>query len=203
MKLYFNPASSNCRKVLFVATHLGIEHERELVDLRGGQQRTPEFLKLNPNGKVPVLTDGELVLWESNAIMGYLAGQKDNSLWPKTNARYDIMRWMFWESGHLQPAAGKLLSENYFKGMRGETPNPELVKAGEADFSKYAAVLNGHLETHRWLAGDGPTLADVAVASVISWREIAKLPLDGFKHIGEWYGRFEALDAWKATAPKR
>ena len=95
MKLYTNLFSPNARKVHAVAHALGIDLETHTVDLRAGEQRTPEYLALNPNGKVPTLVDGDTVLWESNAIMCYLAGKGDTDLWPKSAKRYDILRWMF------------------------------------------------------------------------------------------------------------
>jgi glutathione S-transferase len=94
MKLYTNLFSPNARKVHAVANELGIELDTHTVDLRAGEQRTPEYLALNPNGKVPTLVDGDTVLWESNAIICYLAGKGDTELWPKSAKRYDILRWI-------------------------------------------------------------------------------------------------------------
>jgi len=82
MKLYGFPPSPNTWKVRAVAAHLGIPLELEFVDLTKGQHRTPEYLALNPTGRTPTLVDGDFRLWESNAIMQYLASQKPNSLPP-------------------------------------------------------------------------------------------------------------------------
>ena len=99
----------SCRR-----NELGIELETQTLDLRAGEQRTPEYLALNPNGKVPTLVDGDTVLWESNAIMCYLAGKGDTALWPKSAKRYDILRWMFWESNHLTNALNRLFGQKFF-----------------------------------------------------------------------------------------
>ena len=82
MKLYGFPPSPNTWKVRAVAAHLGVALDFVLVDLAAGQSRTPEFRALNPTGRTPVLIDGTFTLWESNAIMQYLAGLAPNSLWP-------------------------------------------------------------------------------------------------------------------------
>jgi glutathione S-transferase len=82
MKLYGFPASPNTRKVQAVAAHLDMPLEFEFVDITKGKSRTPEFLKMNPNGRTPVFMDGDFTLWESNAIMQYLASQRQNDLWP-------------------------------------------------------------------------------------------------------------------------
>lgn len=76
MKLYYFPRSPNTRKVWATAIALGIDLELELVDLLAGQQRNPAYLKLNPNGLTPTLQDGDFVLWESNAMMQYVASKK-------------------------------------------------------------------------------------------------------------------------------
>src|SRR5262245_59728941 len=99
MKLHHHPMSSNSRKVLIAASLLGVEVETAVVDLMAGQQHAPDYLRLYPNGLVPTLVDGDLVLWESNAICQYLASMHANSpLWPDDRkARADISRWQCWE----------------------------------------------------------------------------------------------------------
>src|SRR6266545_30339 len=104
MKLYHFP-SPNPQKVRFALLELGLECEIVPVDLIKREQRTPEFLALNPYGRVPVLTDGALTLWESHAILAYL-GEKTGRLWPTSAAgRADALRWLFFLSGHLAPPA--------------------------------------------------------------------------------------------------
>ncbi len=200
MKLYHNPLSPNGRKPRLVAAHLGLEIEEEIVDFGKGAHKSPEFLKLNPNGKVPVLVDGDTVLWESNAIMAYLAGRTDNTLWPRSDARYDILRWMFWEQAHWATATNILVGEHIFAPMRGAEPDPARVEKGNAETKRFAAVLDGQLASRDWLCGDTVTIADLAIAPSLSLRVPAKLPLDDFKHLGAWFERVQALDAWKKTA---
>src|ERR1700704_5873752 len=98
MKLYGFPPSPNTSKVRAVAAHIGVPLEFEIVDLTKGQSRTPDFLAINPNGRTPVLKDGDFTLWESNAIMQYVAGKKKNTLWPDdARTRADITRWQCWQ----------------------------------------------------------------------------------------------------------
>src|SRR6516164_3388509 len=104
MKLYHFP-SPNPQKVTFALHELGLECEIVPVDLSKGEQRTPQFLALNPFGRVPVLVDGDVTLWESHAILAYL-GEKTGKLWPTTAAgRADALRWLFFLAGHISPAA--------------------------------------------------------------------------------------------------
>jgi len=113
MKLYGFPPSPNTWKVRAVAAHVSVPLELALVDLSKGQQRTPEYLALNPTGRTPTLVDGDLVLWESTAIMHYLANQKPNSLWPSNpRARADIMRWQSWQLQHWSKEGASLSSSS-------------------------------------------------------------------------------------------
>ena len=106
MKLYGFPISPNTWKVRAVAAHLGIVLDNQLVDLSRGEQRAPEYLALNPTGRTPTLVDGDFVLWESNAIMQYLASGKPNALWPDdARSRADIARWQSWQLAHWGKAA--------------------------------------------------------------------------------------------------
>jgi glutathione S-transferase len=101
MKLYGFPISPNTWKVRAVAAHIGIVIDNQLVDLSRGEQRTPDYLALNPTGRTPTLVDGEFVLWESNAIMQYFASGKPNALWPDdARTRADIARWQSWQLEH-------------------------------------------------------------------------------------------------------
>src|SRR5688572_130763 len=105
MKLYDFPFSPNCRKVRAVAYELGIELATSRVDILKGEQRAPAFLAKNPNAKVPVLEDGDFILWESTAIMRYLAAKSSSSLLPtEPRAGAEVDRWLSWGLAHLQPA---------------------------------------------------------------------------------------------------
>src|SRR5437667_12573825 len=106
MKLYGFPPSPNTWKVRAVAAHLGLPLELELVDLTKGAQRTADYLALNPTGRTPTLVDGNFVLWESTAIMHYLAERKASMLFPNdARTRADIMRWQSWHLQHWSKEA--------------------------------------------------------------------------------------------------
>jgi len=204
MKAYVFPPSPNARKVMAVAAHLGLQLEYHIVDLTKGETHTPDYLKLNPNGKMPVLVDGDFVLWESNAIIQYLASQKPNSLWPEgARVRADISRWQCWQLAEWMPACGALLWENLVKGIlqQGE-PDREAIKKGEAGFLRTAGILNDHLAQHDYLVGKDLTLADIAIAAPLEFSAAAKMPWSGFEHLQRWYGRIDALPAWQSTKPR-
>ena len=102
MRLYHHPMSSNARRALMTAIHLGLPLELAEVDLMNADDRR-RLAELNPNGKVPVLADGDFLLWESCAIMQYLAEQvPGQTIYPQApQARADVNRWLFWAAQHL------------------------------------------------------------------------------------------------------
>jgi glutathione S-transferase len=204
MKLYGFPPSPNTWKVRAAAAHLGIPLELELVDLAKGQQRTPEYLALNPTGRTPLLVDGDLVLWESNAIMQYIAGRSANELWPTdARKRADIVRWQSWQLAHWgAEACGPLLFQRAVKrALNIGPPDAAIVAKATECFNRDAAVLDAHLSARPYLAGDGLTLADFSVAAPLFLAEPAELPLAPYQHVRDWFGRVSALPAWRDTAP--
>lgn len=156
MKLYYHPKSPNGTAVVAVARELGIPLDLQEINLPGGEQKQPGFLRINPNGKVPVLEDGDFILWESGAIMQYLAAQKPgNSLWPADDrARADISRWQLWRLGEWGRGAGILIWENVIKKfLSSGDPDPNKIREGLEFFHIGATVLNGHLENRDYLVG--------------------------------------------------
>jgi len=203
MKLYSNPLSPNCRKVHALVKHLGLKVDSETVDLRAGAQKQPAYLAINPNGKVPALVDGPKTMWESNAILGYLASKQDTSVWPKSDERYEIMKWMSWESCHFAPAVGKIIGQIIFAPMRGAQPDRKIIGEGIEDFRKYAAVANAQLEKTQFLAGDKPTIADFAVSVWLSYEKICSLPLSDTPQLARWWKAMQEIPGGgELSAPK-
>ncbi len=205
MKLHTFPPSPNSRKVMVVAEHLGIPIDVVPVDLTKGEQRDPKFLAINPNGMIPTLVDGDFVLWESNAIMQYLAETKPgNTLWPAdARSRADIARWLFWDQAHWMSACGTLLWENFVKSLlKMGAPDPAAVKLGEEKFAKFGAVLDSRLATNDYLACGRFTLADIAVASYFGYADGGRFPMGPFAAVKRWLTRLDSIPAWQKTAPQ-
>jgi glutathione S-transferase len=202
MQLYYHPMSPNARRALMTAIHLGAPFERVLVDIRKGEQRRPEYLKLNPNGKVPTLDDDGFVLWESRAIMMYLADKaQGHTLYPRElRARADVNHWMFFDAVHFSPAVQVLTFERFVRGMLGMgAPDPKEIERGEKLIAPLLPVLDGHLAGREWLCGDALTIADLSLATPLAFVERAQIALP--PNIAMWFGRVQALDAWKQSLP--
>ena len=205
MKLYGFPPSPNTWKVRAVAAHIGLPLELVLVDLSKGQQRTPEYLALNPTGRTPTLVDGDLVLWESTAIMHYLASQKPNSLWPSNpRTRADIMRWESWQLQHWgKEACEPLVFQRLVKKLLNiGPPDAAVVEKGTECFHREARVLDTHLSKQPYVTGSEPTLADLSIAGSIAYSKEAAMPLEPYQNVRDWFARVSALPAWRQTAPE-
>ncbi len=203
MRLHHHPFSANARRAVMTALHLGTKVDLVVVDLQKGGQRAPEFLRMNPNGKVPVLDDEGFYLTESHAIMQYLADKTPGqTVYPTdVQARADVNRWLFWNAQHFAPAVGVLNWENFVKPMigRGEADPAEL-KRGDTLLRDCARVLDGHLAGKQWIAQDRLTLADIAVATPLMSMVPAKLPMAEFGNVLAWFGRMQELGEWKQTS---
>lgn len=201
MRLYQHPISSNSRRAVMTALHLRSKVELVEANLMSAEHRQ-RLLALNPNNKIPVLEDGDFVLWESHAIMAYLADKAPGqSVYPTDlKARADVNRWLFWCSHHFQPAVGVLNWEHNVKAMIGKGgPDPVEVRRGEFLVSETARVLDGHLRGKKWICGDQLTLADLSISTPLMSIEKAKLPVQPFEHLAAWFARVQELDAWKKT----
>jgi glutathione S-transferase len=202
LRMHFHPASYNSRRALAVAFHVDAPVEVVICDLMSGAQGSPAFRALNPNGLVPVLEDGDFVLWESMAITQYLADKYPSSVWPNdARVRADITRWQGWDLAHFGRAADVLLFENRLRGMFGlGAPNEVAVAQAEAAFTKHAQVLDTHLTSRTHVLGDTLTLADFALAGTFGSATYAGAPVTGFANVARWYDLIRALPAWERVS---
>jgi glutathione S-transferase len=202
INLHVFPPSPRAFKVLTAAAHLGLEHNVRLVDLTKGEQDTPEFLALNPNGRMPVLEEDGFVLWESNAILQYLAAKKPESGLLPTDARgrADVLRWQCWDLAHWDPACAILIFENLVKKLLalGEA-DPREVAKGQERFKVVAEVLDGQLEDRKFITGDTLTVADFSIGAPLNMARPAGIPIDQYPNIRRWHATLAELPAWRKT----
>lgn len=199
MKLYVLPGSPNSRKVAAVLNHLGLSAEIHSLDFAGGGTSSPQFLALNPNGMVPVLVDGDVTLWESNAINIYLVEKAGgSSLFPADpKVRADIIRWQFWELAHFNRAFGTLVFEGVIKPRFGMgIPSPGLMDFCLQELARYAPVLESRLEGRDTLVGTGVTLADYAMICLEKYRGAVAFDWSRFANINRYFDAMRSTDAW-------
>ncbi len=202
MKLYYFDVL-NPRKVCALARHLDLPLEFVHVNLGKGEHKTPAFLAMNPNAKVPVLVDGATTLWESNAILCYLADKAGSELWPRDARQFEVLRWLMWDATEFAPEAGTLYFEHVIKSrFGGGAPDPAQVQKATQGFLRFGAVLEAHLRGRRYLVGDALSVADFAVAVTLPYAQQAQLPLQDFPEIRRWHAQMNELPAWREPFPE-
>jgi glutathione S-transferase len=202
-QIYATPLSANGRKVLAVSRQLGLNPEIHLVNVYRGEGRRAEYLAINPSGKIPTLVDGDFILFESNAILMYLAERYGGGrLWSvDAPSRSRIAQWLFWESAHWQPTLSAALSEWVGHRLLPERI-PQPLSAPDwngALLQPLLGTLDRAARTGAFLTGSDLTIADFSVAGMMTYFRFAKFPFDEFPGISSWYGRIEALESWRAT----
>jgi glutathione S-transferase len=206
MNLHVFPPSPRAFKVMAVAAQLDLDCRIRIVDLTKGEQNSPEFAALNPNKRMPVLEDDGFVLWESNAIMQYLAAKKPESgLLPSdARGRADVTRWQCWDLAHWDPACAMLIYERLVKKLfgLGEPDLAEIAK-GEERFHRCADVLDRHLKGRRFVSGDALTVADFSIGAPLNVAQPAQIPFERYGEIVRWFATLSELPAWRKSVAAR
>ncbi|CAB3746413.1 glutathione S-transferase family protein [Paraburkholderia solisilvae] len=188
MKLYYHPLSGHSHRAHLGLSLLGIPHELVEVNLATAEHKSPEFLKLNPFGQVPVLVDGDTVIADSNAILVYVARKFDKTGWlPQTaTGEAAVQRWLSVAAGEIAygPCAARLVT---VFGRQFNTA--EVIARAHRILGLIDAALNGR--DH--ITGATPTIADVALYSYISSAPEGNVDLSGYPQVLAWLRRIEAL----------
>jgi len=197
LQLYSLP-TPNGVKVSIMLEEIGLPYEPHLVDFGRDDQKTPEFLSLNPNGKIPAILDPDgpggkpLALFESGAILQYLAEKTGKLLPADPAARYETLEWVHWQIGGVGPMFGQLGFFNKFAGREYEDKRP--LQRYVAESRRLLEVLDGRLQGRTWIMGEDYTIADVAllgwVRNLIGFYEAGELvAFDTLKHVPAWLDR--------------
>jgi len=205
IKLHVFPLSPRGFKVLFAAEQLGIDYEMAFVDFAKGAHKSPDFAALNPNMRMPVLEDGDFKLWESNAIVQYLASLKPESglLPADLKARMIAVKWQFWETAHWDPALAPFMFQNVVKPLFGLGPaDPAELQRGEQLFAPLGPILDAQLQQTRYAAGDTLTVADISLGADLRAADPAKMPIENYRGIQRWLTDLRALPGWQKAEAK-
>ena len=166
IQLYSFP-TSNGVKASIMLEETGFPYEAHRVSFSTDDQMTPEFLSLNPNNKIPAIIDPDgpggkpLPLWESGAILIYLAEKSGRFLSDDPAKRYETLQWLMFQMGGIGPMFGQLGFFHAFAGKEIEDPRPKARYAAES--ARLLKVLDARLANREWVAGDGYSIADIAI----------------------------------------
>ncbi len=172
--------SINVRKVVWAAQEVGVPFSRTDAGMAFGLVDTPQYRSMNPNGLIPTLQDGEVVLWESNTIVRYLcASYAPDTLYPQALAqRFDAERWMDWQQTTLNRAGGGA----FLQWIRtpGDQRDARVIAQSVAAMGPLLTLLDSHLGKQPYMAGDHFTMADIPIAC----------------EVHRWFGLPQARPSW-------
>lgn len=187
MKLHGHPMSNHALRVQALLEEFEVEYELHIVDFEAQENQSEAFLKLNPNGKVPVLEDGDVVLWESHAIMRYLCEKYERFDWyPKDMIdRINVEKWLDWCHTRINPEA-VTIAFNTFRN----TGADEKITNAKGWIKKILPVLEGVFKAQPYLCGDKPTIADLSLLSSLMYLKMCNAGMEEFPITSKWYDQY-------------
>ena len=195
LRIWGRMSSINVKKVVWTAQELGLEFQRTEAGGPFGLVRTPDYLRLNPNALVPVIEDGDFVLWESNVIVRYLcAKHSPGQLYPtELRERFEAERWMDWQQTTFNPAS----RPGFWQLIRTapEQRNPQTISDSNAAVEALLATLDAQLGRHAFVAGERFTMADLALGcEAHRWFGLPQ-PRESWPNVERWYQGLRARQA--------
>lgn len=191
MKLYDMALSGNCYKIRLFCGLLGLEYQTVAVNLMTGEHKQPAFFNINPRGQVPVLEDEGRLIWDSTAILTYLARKYGEPYWLPVQAEElaNVMQWLALAQNELLYGLARARAVKLFSRPWDLAQSQELGKAG-------LQVMEMHLAEHDWLANDRVSIADIACYPYVALAPQGDIPLSDFPNIRRWLAGIHGLPGY-------
>lgn len=192
IKLYDLPRSGNCYKIRLLLSMLGVTYEKILTDTTKGETQTAAFKHINPRGQIPVLVDGETVIWDSMAILVYLARRYGNAQWLPSDALGEarVMQWLAVSENELLYGLARARAASRFN----RPFDPEQCRV---DAAQGVSAMETRLNNADWLAAGLPTIADIACYPYVNLAGEAEFSLEPYPAVRAWLQRLEKLPGWE------
>jgi glutathione S-transferase len=195
LKVWGRKSSANVQKVMWLLGEIGLEHEHIPAGGPYGGLNDPKFRAMNPNGLVPVIDDEGLILWESNAVVRYLAAAYGGALWPASpHERAPIDQWMEWSSTTFQPAIIGLFW-GYWRTPEKDR-NGDAIRGFQQKVADNLRLLDDILAARPFIAGDAFSLADIPNGVHLYRYYTMGLDVPKLAHVEAWYERLKARPAY-------
>lgn len=205
IKLYGHPFSLNARKAHWTLEELELPYEYQTINIPKGEQKTPDFVAKNPAARIPVLTDGDVTICESNAIVTYLADNygRGKLLPDDKKARAATLQWLFWQVSDGSTS----LSRPWFLQfvmpmMSGQSVDQAAHAQAVSNAAQPLKFLDQALSKTPYLAGDDFTAADICVAEAVGLAQIGGVDLTPYPNLVRWYELLSKRPAFISTRPK-
>ncbi len=192
IKLYDLPQSGNAHKCRLLLNMLGVDYQSVPLDFAEGEHKGAEFLEINPFGQVPALTDGEVTLRDSGAILVYLAGKYGAGEWlpAAPDELAEIISWLSFSANEINNGMTAARFAVAFKGAGVDLETAQK-RGGYA-----LKLLEAHLEGRQWLVRDRPSIADIGCYPYVAMAPEGGVSLDKRANVRAWIARFEALPGY-------
>ncbi|MCU7917272.1 MAG: glutathione S-transferase family protein [Candidatus Thiodiazotropha sp. (ex Epidulcina cf. delphinae)] len=197
MKLYNYSRSGNCYKVRLLLSMLGLDYERVNTNVVKGETLTAAFMQINPRRQVPVLVDGDETIWDSMAILIYLARRYGNPRWLPEDVMGEVrvMQWLAVSENELLYGLARARATLVLG-------RPYDLALCQQDGIAGLTVMEARLSVADWLAGEGATIADIACYPYVSLAHEGGVSLEPYPGVRNWLQRIEALPGWEALEPE-
>lgn len=187
LNIYGSPLSSPTNKVRYVANFLGLNTEFHPVNLGAGEQRSPEYLKINPLAKVPAIEDEGFTLAESNAIIRYMANKCNSTLYPTDlKQRAIVDEWIDYASQHIAIPLAKIMFNTYFYKLSNTEVDTRSLEDGRNFINKNLPNVEQQLAKNKYIAGDTLSLADFTLLASLDVCELCQVDLNNYPSTHKW-----------------
>ena len=189
----YTAATPNGHKVSIALEELALPYTLKVLDMSKNQQKQPDFLRINPNGRIPAIVDrgaGDFAVFESGAILIYLAEKTGQLLPPDAKGRSQVLQWLMFQMGGIGPMMGQA---NVFFRYFPQTIQPAIDRY-QGESRRLFTVLDGHLQAHEYLAGDY-SIADIANWAWVRTHKWSGVSVDGLPHLQRWIEAIRARPA--------
>ncbi len=198
MKLYGFDISTPCNKVRYVANKLGMDYEYIIINALEGEHKSEEHIKRHPAGKVPVINDDGFILFESNAIVKYLADKINSPLYPKDlKQRAIIDQWMDFINIHVANGVNKVFGNRIIFPKVGIEIDERSIQDGLSFLDRFLPILDNQLKNNQYIAGDKLTLADFCLIACIDPLEVIQVEISLYSHLKAYREALMAEDFYQ------
>lgn len=195
LKIFGALFSTNVNKVRYTANYIGIYYELIPVDILKGEQKSQEFLQINPVGKVPVMVDDGFILFESMAIARYLSRKHNSDLYPDDFRKSALIdQWIDFCSIHLQTASNRVFFNRIVAPSIGIPKDEDTLNAGIRLLEQYLPILDTQLDRNEFLAGDFLSIADINLLAILDPAEPMGISINRFKNLYNWFQNLKKED---------
>ena len=198
IKLYGIPLSNNVNKVRYCLNYLKLAYELIPINPLEGQNQTPEFQNLSPTAKIPAIEIDDLKLFESNAIIRYLAKKQNSSIYPLDIKKAAIVdAWIDYPAIHVSNAMGRIIANRVFAPMMNKPVDENSLQFGLEMMDKYLPILNKQLSKNKFIAGSELSIADFNLLAVLDPCEMVQVSLTAYPDITRWRNNLKAQDFYQ------